>query len=343
MTDVENAAEALPGAAPRRLITPVEVAELIEFVNSPSRRVPVVIMSPARGSARYPVSPSELADELNTTAQVHVIDTSALCWELDGHPGLRTYGGAVRVVGANGFSAVIRTDGDPDHAFDRILDATESAARRMPQRRSTPPPPTACTNQEQPGVGGDAAFLDHLTVVARERAARKKAEERAAGATKDLASARSEITRLRAEIDTENLPLFSDPEEQFRDDVQRTWLRQVSEHERGSWPLRDFRLGPEFLSNLDIPQAPRKKIIEVVVDVLTRRAFDMTSRAVRAHGNGGSAGTNGQLVRSDGAAGYRCNIRMNTPQAPRLMWWELTDGTVELALAGRHDDPMPTN
>lgn len=343
MTEVETPPEALPGESPRRLSTPVEVAELIGFLNSSSRRVPVVIMTPARGIDRYPVSPTELADELHTTAQVHVLATAALCWELDAHPELRTYGGAVRVVGTNGFSAVIRTDGDPGHAFYRIVDATESAARRMPQRRPAIPPLTARDDQEQPIGADDAALLDHLAVVAQERAARKKAEERAAGATRDLASARSEITRLRAAIAEENLPLFSDPEEQFRDDVQRSWLRQVAEHERGNWPLRDFRLGPEFLSNLDLPQAPRRKIIEVVVDVLTRRAFDMASRSVRAHGNGGSAGVTGQLVRADGAAGYRCNVRMHTPQAPRLMWWELTDGTVELALAGQHDAPMPNS
>ena len=314
------------------LATTLDVAELVELLTSPGRKRPTVIMSVAGNRNPYPLPPDEIADELNGIADVYVLATTRLAWELDGHPEFRTYGGAVRVIGADGFGAVIRTDGDLDSAFDRIVTVAEKAGRRMHGSRVAPPAVL------QPVPSREQDVVVHLE---RERDKRVSAEERATAATRELAAARAEAERLRNELDALTAPLFSDPEEQFRDDVTRCWLRQIAEPERPRWALREFQVGPAFLDHLDMPQAPRVKILEVVVDVLTRRAFEMPSRSVRAHGNGGSAGVNGQMVRADGASAYRCNIRANTPQAPRLMWWELTDGTVELALAGHHDDPMP--
>jgi hypothetical protein len=309
------------------LDTAADVADLIAFLGSPNRDIPVVVMSPDR-ERRFPLAPEDVAEELRGVAVVYALSRGELAWELDPHREYRTYGGAVRIVGGSSTTgAVIRTDGHLDTAFNRIVNAAGSIARRMPQLHAVPAPAVTVSTTD--------------TELAKEREARKRAEDRAAAQAKDLTAARSEIARLRAEIAAENLPLFGDPEDQFRDDVQRTWLRQVTEPERDQWPLREFRVGPEFLNHLDFPQAPREKIIEVVVDVLTRRAYSMPSRSVRPHGDGGPAGTNGQIIRPDGAAGYRCNIRANTPQAPRLLFWELTDGTVELALAGLHDAPMP--
>ena len=309
------------------LVTTADVAELITFLTSPTRIVPVVVMSPERGN-RFPLAPDEVAEELREVAEVYALRSGELAWELDPHREYRTYGGAVRVIGGSaGSGTVIRTDGNLDRAFDRIIDVAEALARKMPRPHAVPTQAPEASTQD--------------TDLAKERAARKRAEDRAAAHAKDLTAARSEIVRLRAELDAETAPLFADPEEQFRDDIQRTWLRQVAEPERDQWPLRQFLVGPEFLDNLNFPQAPREKILEVVVDILTRRAYNMPARAVRPHGDGGPAGTNGQIIRGDGAAGYRCTIRANTPQAPRLLFWELTDGTVELARAGLHDAPMP--
>jgi len=284
-------------------------------------------MSPDRES-RFPLTPNDVAEELRDVAEVYALSRGELAWELDPYREYRTYGGAVRVIGGSSTTgAVIRTDGNLDAAFNRIINAAGAISRKMPRLHAVPSPAVEVD-------GGD-------TELVREREARKRAEERAAANARELTAARSEIARLRAEIAAETAPLFADDEEQFRDEVQRSWLRQIAEPERDEWLLRQYQVGPEFLGNLDLPQAPREKIIEVVVDVLTRRAYTMPSRSVRPHGDGGPAGTNGQIIRADGAAGYRCNIKANTPQAPRLLFWELTDGTIELALAGLHDAPMP--
>jgi len=287
-----------------------------------------VVMSPDRES-RFPLTPDEVAEELHGVAEVFALSRGELAWELDPYREYRTYGGAVRVIGGSSTTgAVIRTDGNLDTAFNSIINAAGAIARKMPQLHAVPAPAAEVSTPD--------------TELVKERDARKRAEVRAASYAKDLTAARSEIARLRTEIAAENAPLFADPEEQFRDDVQRSWLRQVAEPERDQWPLRQFLVGPAFMDKLDFPQASREKIIEVVVDVLTRRAYNMASRSVRPHGDGGPAGTNGQIIRADGAAGYRCNIKANTPQAPRLLFWELTDGTIELALAGLHDTPMPS-
>lgn len=324
LTTTETPPESQP-AGFRMMHTADDVDELVTHLKSPTRCRPVVIVSVARGVVPYPVPPQDIATQLHNDAEVYVLSDSDLAWELDRHRDFRTYGGAVRVVGSNGQGAIIRTDGDRDDALDRIAASTRICAKRMrPARPAAPAPDNAVSELDD------------------ERAKRARAEERAAAAARELSAARSEIEQLRRVLAAESAPLFADPETQFRDDVQRSWLRQIPERDRPQCPLRAFQIGPKFLDSVDMPQAPRRKIVEVVVDVLTRRAFEMPSRSVRAHGDGGPAGVNGQVVRADGATGFRCNIRANTPQAPRLMWWELTDGSVELALAGRHDDVMPS-
>lgn len=74
-----------------------------------------------------------------------------------------------------------------------------------------------------------------------------------------------------------------------------------------------------------------------MVDVLTGQASADNGRRVhrqRVRQAGGTA----PLVRADGVAGWRCDIRSNTPAAPRLLWWALPDGRIELARAAIHDD-----
>jgi hypothetical protein len=52
----------------------------------------------------------------------------------------------------------------------------------------------------------------------------------------------------------------------------------------------------------------------------------------------GSGGNDPQRVRSDGARAWRCNLRRSSPGGPRLHYWVLTDGTIEFASIGYHDD-----
>ncbi|SEC66497.1 Uncharacterised protein (plasmid) [Tsukamurella tyrosinosolvens] len=450
---------------------------LITRALSNQNETPIVIVSPwnDNGVSRFGVPLEEIATLVGPRAAVYGLADMGVSWYLEDTPGLRTYGGAIRVVGPHSWGRIIRTDSGTAEARRRVTAAVEHAERlfeeRTPPRRAstvlrvitsaptvTATPgdvaarlqgaarPASANSPASPGdtrsesirlavaedpvapaagssaaddplaqpleqlsdvlaqaqaalanvmntaaesrapsrstevehpAGGDTAELETLRrqlETARDEASRLRAnaaaartrqataESEADAAARAAAAAEAsqrtmsaELVRLREQVDelrtkkntleaqlaAESAPLFSDPEEQFRDDVHRTWLRVTAESERSQFPLRDFVIGASFIESLALPQAPREKVIEVVVDVLTRRAFNMPSRAVHAHGNGRSAGTTGQMTRDDSASAYRCYIRSHTPQAPRLLWWELTNGTVELALAARHDDPMP--
>ncbi|MDQ1249135.1 MAG: hypothetical protein QG597_3509 [Actinomycetota bacterium] len=371
----------------------VDAAALADYLQNADRARPAVIVSARSGEPRYGVEPAAITQRLKDRAEIFVLDNAAVAWALDSYPALRTYGGAVRVVGAAGRGTVVRTDREPGTALNRIVDEVTAVGRGMVARRpagTTQLPSCTVTPldlvrrrrgaaPEQIADGGeveDSAVFEETAsaLVAADTAAgesdqmadlRRELEE-TWGLAKDMdaelaaerevrARAEREIARLRTQIQELGvtvdqlradacdiaLRLFSNPEEQFRDEVQRTWLRTVPEADRGTWALRDYQVGPDFLDSLDLPNTSRAKIVEVAVDVLTRRAYEMPSRSVHAHGDGGPAGTNAQIRRGDGATGYRANIRSNTPQAPRLLWWELTDGSVELVLAARHDDPFP--
>lgn len=306
-----------------------------------SRRRPMVILSP-RGSgvgSPYGVAPTDLAREVSGEADLFVLSSADVCWDLDDDMVLRTFGGAIRVLGTDpNRSQVLRTDrADAATVLRRVRYALRDVgggngtALVWESSTGSTAAPIAAAN----GVvdSSEQRAADAEAALEREKSARRRAEDL-------LAAAKAKIASLEAERVDESA-LFSDPEEQFRDEVTRAWLRSTPEADRGVFPLRDYVLGREFLDSLGTVPAPRAKVVGVVVDVLTRRAYDIPARQVHPQGRGAAATVTGQLVRDDGAGGYRCHIRTATANAPRLLWWECVDGSVELARAASHDDPMP--
>ena len=77
----------------------------------------------------------------------------------------------------------------------------------------------------------------------------------------------------------------------------------------------------------------RNVVLTAAVDVLTGQASAKNGRRVHRQRVGRCGGA-APLVRADGATGWRCDIRSNTPAAPRLLWWVLPDGRIELASQG---------
>lgn len=132
---------------------------------------------------------------------------------------------------------------------------------------------------------------------------------------------------------------YTDPAEQFHYEIETAWLHTVPEDQRtGEHALRGYRLGPDFLTSVDgLDGVKRDKIIAAVLDVLINRVWTSNGRAAHQFRSGEAGGTE-TIVREDGATLWRCAIQRNTPSARRLMWWELTDGGVELALTAIHDD-----
>ncbi|MGC5168189.1 hypothetical protein [Luteimicrobium sp. DT211] len=98
--------------------------------------------------------------------------------------------------------------------------------------------------------------------------------------------------------------------------------------------------GPRFVASVDVARPARNKLLEVLVQVLTRRAEHVPARQLHALRNGQGA-TSGQHVRDDGAACFRVSLQVNAPSARRLHFWTLPDGTVELSRVVLHDDVEP--
>jgi len=191
-----------------------------------------------------------------------------------------------------------------------------------------------------------AAARQEAAASGRAAAAAAAARDAQAEATRD---ARREIRRLTDTVDElrrrlHGQRIFSDPEQQARHEITHAYLATVPQAQRGDLVLRDYRFGPDFLTSLDRLAPPtRQRAVDIVIDVLTRRASTRPGREVRQHGLAGPAAAGQQSVRADGAAAWRCNIQDNTPQARRLLWWELPDGTVELGKIALHDDTNLTS
>lgn len=163
----------------------------------------------------------------------------------------------------------------------------------------------------------------------------RKAEAKINDLTGKLAAARRKTTAPTTAGELEEPIVFADPGEQFRHEVWLTYLRTVAEPERDTWELRDFVFGPDWFDSLGT--ADRRKVVAIVVEILTRRAAEIPGRQVRQH-HVGRSGSSLALVRDDGATAWRANIQTNSPSARRILWWELPDGRAELGRVVLHDD-----
>lgn len=131
--------------------------------------------------------------------------------------------------------------------------------------------------------------------------------------------------------------MYGDPERQLRHEIQQTWLTSLPEADRDTRPMRDFCLGRDFLTSLDLGMVDRRRALGVAVEILTRDVYKHPGRDTHPLRTSEGGGTP-QLTRDDGAAAWRCALKIGTPAAPRMHWWELPDGQVELGNIAHHDD-----
>lgn len=165
---------------------------------------------------------------------------------------------------------------------------------------------------------------DNDATAAKDRARAEKAEKEVARLKGRKAPAAA------AKADTVVPHVYADREQQLRWEIEQEWLTGTPETDR--IPLRAFTLGPDFLDSLEADVVPRRKTIQVIIDVLAKRAWERRhcKQFVERGGN--------QRVREDGGVAWRANVKSESPGAPRFTWWELVDDTVELAHVGHHDD-----
>lgn len=302
----------VPSSSYRTVRDKSTARELAAYVRDPGRYKPLVIITdglvPGRKCYPADLAAAELGDRAEVWWVPGVVqrDLSAL---MDGR---RVYAGAARIIWP-------LEDGQPDQFFG--APSTEGAAKTgvaymaaafgMPSTVDDPDPE-----------------LDEL------RCALAKAEAKSADLSGKLAAARKKAAAMTT-VETDEPIVFADPGEQFRHEVWLTYLRIVAEPERDTWELRDFGFGPDWFGSLG--SADRRKIVAVVVEILTRRATEIPGRQVRQH-HLGRSGSSPVLVRDDGATAWRANLQTNSPSARRILWWERTDGVAELGRVVLHDD-----
>ncbi len=73
------------------------------------------------------------------------------------------------------------------------------------------------------------------------------------------------------------------------------------------------------------------------MEVLDGTAEKMGSLAVHKL-RSGQGGEDPQRSRVDGSLAWRVNLKVNTPGAPLLHYWQRPDGVVEFASVNHHDD-----
>ncbi len=258
------------------------------------------------------------------------------------------------IAGAEGDMALLATAGDVVTAeiirLDGHLLACFSGESPIPAMSVFPGGPPWLPDQRLPrrpcSVPGRASS-DQPVATGSDGDQSSALEDELARAGQALADAKSTIRELQGALRRSRrlaVPkVFSDPDRQFRFELEVAYPIQVDEssRERYRWP-DSYLIGPEFLASVDrlvwAGGISREKILEVCVDVLTGRARDRPVRAVKEW----LASKNGQaLVRaSDGAHAMRTRLQNSSHAARRLRYWCLPSGVIELDCVGVHDDNL---
>lgn len=354
-----------------------EAAAVIELLNNPDRRIPVVLVSTRNG--RQLITPEAVCDRVAGRAVVVSLSNAASYGLDDVNDRYKVFGGGVRVVPPNPEPSARFNDdqlfltyaGDnPAVTLDRIERAVrdmnraagdESGVAWTSETTSPVAPKPAPMLGAKPSVmpGAKPAAPRHAPAVVAETAANdsvlkhspdaSRARARAAELEAKLTEANEKVSLLEQENadlrerlaiaeKTVQAPVFSDPCEQFLHDMHLAWLARLPENERAERPMRKVSFGPDFAASIASDLVPYAKTVEVAVEVATRDVFTLPVREPHVFRENQTGNSPQRIRSSDNAGAWRAAIARNTAGAPRLSWWEKVDGTVELAKASHHDD-----
>lgn len=334
--------KAAPTAPPVWLVDETQAPELARLLAADDRKIPVVVTS-CRDGSTYPVDPDALAAQLGDVAQVVKLADARAAWALTralppGSPDV--FGGATRIyrprLADDYHPTVLCFPGDDvERATQQVLDHARAHPPTLEQlaSRRLPGPPVA----DYPAPADDNVSLseDVTQLVDGNNQLRDQLRQTKAA----LREAQDRITNLESTLaelhQDRSRPVYADPEQQLRHEIHLHWLHTEQEEHRK--PLRPYAIGPDFLASLEADLIDRERVVTVCVEVLTRLVHDIPARETHQLRESAAGGTPARQ-RADGATAWRAALRRYTPGAPRLMWWELPDGSVELGRAAHHDD-----
>jgi len=176
----------------------------------------------------------------------------------------------------------------------------------------------------------------HATVSARAHAADSRAE-RAERVSEEQRRRADLHARTAASLRTE-LSRYAPESQRLVDAIRASWVRTTTPADRERYGWRDPVIGSAFLESLhSVEGVSMERVYDVCAEVVCGRAQQRHGLAVhplRATDASGSP----QKIRDDGALAFRASLQSRTSAARRLHYWVLTDGRVELAKIGYHDD-----
>lgn len=166
----------------------------------------------------------------------------------------------------------------------------------------------------------------------------QRERSRADTAEELLAEAERRIDRLEAQLAERGpslaLPVvYDDPEAQLRWEVETRWLMSMPEQQRRAFTLYPWAIGPGLLTGLQQPVVPRRKTIEVMLTILRGRGWEDCTTHQFLESKAGKP-----RLSPAGAIMWRTYVKTESPQAPRLTWWQEPDTTICFDHVGSHDE-----
>lgn len=177
---------------------------------------------------------------------------------------------------------------------------------------------------------------EQAEVTARAEAAEARAQ-RAERASRNHQHRAELHARTAASLRTE-LDRFAPESQRVVEAIRASWVRTTTHADREEFPWREPIVGEGFLMSLHrVEGINLERVYDVCAEVACGRARQRHSLAVHALRATDTSGSP-QKVRDDGARAFRASLQSQTSAARRLHYWELTDGRIELAKIGYHDD-----
>jgi hypothetical protein len=314
---------------------------LSSLLRSRERVEPVVGLTSLAGQTEPSVSPVLVREIVGSEALVYFIPTGYLTFKLQEMlpDGLHVFDGAIRIwwPGLTDRSSpldhplVFAGDdalGELARQFEETRPLSKRRERVLERQRSQAEERNRQLERLLQGVERDRDLALNRAIAA-ERLAENQGEE-----------AQQQDTELeREDRELEESTNGLDFQGELHVLVCREWAGALGTTDRAASPLDGYRFGPEFLAGIterrvDVPLERIAWVCAMVACGLAGQLAGLDLHPMRE----GSGGNDPQRVRSDGARAWRCNLRRSSPGGPRLHYWVLTDGTIEFASIGYHDD-----
>jgi hypothetical protein len=130
--------------------------------------------------------------------------------------------------------------------------------------------------------------------------------------------------------------------------IVQQWTKTLEEpYDWAEWPLARYRLGEDVVR---AAQGSASAIVHCTHPGAVRLAWVCAmvacGRAARLRSLDpgplpDGRGEGEQLVRPDGARGWRCNVKRYAPDGPQLRYWVHPSGTIEFDAVCRHEELCP--